>query len=73
MDFTRFLSGGFHKPLIILVETHFEGVSKPENRFWSRFRFGRNCRVFGKLATAEREETTFVGAEIGLEMVPEGF
>ena len=62
----------FTKPLIILGETHFDGVSKPENRFLGRFRFWRNCRVFCKLATAEGEETTFVGTEIGLEMVLEG-
>ena len=54
-------------------ETHFDGVSKPENRFWGRFRFGRNCRVFCKLVTTEGEETTFFGTEIGLEMDPEGF
>ena len=62
----------FTKPLIILGETHFDGVSKPENRFLGRFRFRRNCRVFCKLATTGGEETTFVGTEIGLEMEPRG-
>ena len=72
MDFTLFLNGGFHQTPETLGETHFDDVSKPENRFWGRFRFGRNCRVFCKLATTEGEETTFVGTEIGLEMVLEG-
>ena len=46
---------------IILGETHFDGVSKSENRFLGRFRFGRNCRVFCKLVTTEGEETDFFG------------
>ena len=33
LDFTRFLSGGFHETPIILGETHFDGVSKPETAF----------------------------------------
>ena len=60
-------------PQDLLDETHFDGVSKPENRFWGRFRFGWICRVFCKLATTEGEETIFSGTEIGLEMEPEDF
>ena len=56
-----------------LGETHFEGVSKPENRFLGRFRFGRNCRVFSKLATTKEKKPIFSGTENGLEMEPEDF